>query len=282
MTTILSPKDPLSITCDKLRYLGNGQVTFNRYFTTGVGLIEINQPERHNSLSGKMMVEFRDIILDLEQRQQDDDLVALIVTGSRGKSFCAGIDLVFVREYMHGSMDNTETVNRLMHDTLTRLSRLPLITVASISGAAFGGGTELITAFDYICMDSSTILRFVQTRMGVSSPWGGARRLVARIGRKYALKVLAGAPTIDAAYGLEIGLVDKVVNAKKKDEAYNTCLDGCLELIEPFIYDQKTKERVSPAAVRGMKMLVSRSDDVHNDIDYEMLLFNSVVGSSKL
>lgn len=70
-----------------------------------------------------------------------------------------------------------------MYDTLTRMSRLPLITVASLAGAALGGGTELLTTFDYVCMDSITFIRFVQTRMGVTSPWGGAHRLVDRIGR---------------------------------------------------------------------------------------------------
>ena len=63
-------------------------------------------------------------------------------------------------------------VNHLMHDTLSRFACLPYITVASMAGPALGGGTEFITAFDYVCISSTTFLRFVQTRMGVTSPWG--------------------------------------------------------------------------------------------------------------
>jgi ethylmalonyl-CoA/methylmalonyl-CoA decarboxylase len=293
----LLPTDPLSITSEKLRSLGQGEVIYNASFAPGVALIELRHGERHNSFSGKMMAQFRDIILRLEQLSSDSDLVAVIMTGCAGKSFCSGIgmtigfvfasslilslrlDLAFAQEHMQG--DAKEAVNRFMHDTLTRFSRLSLITVASMAGAALGGGTELLTAFDYICMDSGTFIRFVQTRMGVSSPWGGARRLVPRIGRKHALRILGSAPVITAAYGLEVGLVDTIVDSGSKEAAYGACLQACLTLVEPFIVDQKSNDRVSPAAVRGMKQLVVRSEDP-SDIDYEMFLFNSVVGSSRL
>ncbi|CAO3592795.1 unnamed protein product [Absidia cylindrospora] len=212
-------------------------------------------------------------------------MVALVVTGCRGKSFCAGIDLAFAQEYMQGSGQAGEAVNRFMHDTLTRFACLPLITVASMAGAALGGGTEVLTAFDYICMDASTFIRFVQTRMGVTSPWGGARRLVSRIGQKHALRILAGAPVVDAVMAHSIGLVDKVVEkSATKEAAYDACLGACLEFVDSFVVDQKLGgERVSPVAVRGMKLLMTRSaGSTVSDVDYEMFLFNSVVGSSKL
>ncbi|KAI8338584.1 ClpP/crotonase-like domain-containing protein [Chlamydoabsidia padenii] len=252
--TLLSPRDPFSVTSNKLRLLGQGEVVYNNAFAPGVGLIELRHSKRHNSLSGKMMAQFRDIVLVLEQLPPDSDLVALVMTGSRGKSFCAGIDLTFAQDHMQDSAAK-ETVNRFMHDTLTRFSRLHLITVASIAGPALGGGTELLTAFDYICMDSTTFIRFVQTRMGVSSPWGGARRLVSRIGRKQTLRLLAGAPVINAALGLELGLVDGVVERQQGD-AYDGCLRACLDLVHPFVFESESNGRVSPAAVRGMKQLM--------------------------
>lgn len=292
----LLPTDPLSITSKKLRSLGQGEVFYNASFAPGVALIELRHPERHNSFSGKMMAQFRDIILKLEQLPFDSDLVAVIMTGCAGKSFCSGIgmtieifatclilshclDLAFAQEHMQG--DAKETVNRFMHDTLTRFSRLNVITVASMAGAALGGGTELLTAFDYICMDSGTFIRFVQTRMGVSSPWGGARRLVPRIGRKQALRILGSAPVITAVFGHQVGLVDTIVDSGSKEAAYDACLQACLSFVEPFVVDQKSNDRVSPAAVRGMKQLMVRSEDP-SDVDYEMFLFNSVVGSSRL
>ncbi|CAO3640057.1 unnamed protein product [Cunninghamella echinulata] len=189
-----------------------------------------------------MMAEFRDIVLQLEedQHREDNDIVAIIVTGCRGKSFCAGIDLLFAREHMHGSVEAGETINRYMHDTLTRFARLSYITVASMAGATLGGGTEVITAFDYIIMDHSTFIRFVQTRMGISSPWGGLRRLIHRIGRKQALTILAGAPTITADYGKKVGLADLIVTSSKdKAEAYDHCLEASLDFVKHFVTMRK-------------------------------------------
>lgn len=184
---------------------------------------------------------------------------------------------------MHGSVEAGETINRLMHDTLTRFARLSYITVASMAGAALGGGTEVITAFDYIIMDHSTFIRFVQTRMGIASPWGGGRRLIHRIGRKKALSILAGAPTITADYGKNVGLIDKVVTtSKNKTEAYDHCLQASLEFVKHFVTDEKTDSRVNPGAVRGMKTIINRSEQDTVDVDFEMGLFRKLVGSSKL
>ncbi|SAL99621.1 hypothetical protein [Absidia glauca] len=281
----LVPTDPISVIGEKLRSLGQGTVIYKADFAPGVGLVELQQPERHNSFSGKMMAEFRDIVLALEQQSQDSDMVALVMTGSRGKSFCAGLDMVFAEEHLKGRIRSREAVNRFMYDTLTRMSRLPLITVASLAGAALGGGTELLTTFDYVCMDSTTFIRFVQTKMGVTSPWGGIHRLVDRIGRKHALRIVAGAQPIDARMAHQIGLVDKVVESSNtsKLDAYETCLAACLDLISPFVFDSKSKERVSPAAARGMKQLMARSErSTSGVIDHDMALFNSVATLAKL
>jgi ethylmalonyl-CoA/methylmalonyl-CoA decarboxylase len=88
---LLVPSDPISVIGEKLRLLGQGTVIYKADFAPGVGLVELQHPERHNSFSGKMMAEFRDIVLTLEQQSQDSDMVALVMTGSRGKSFCAGL-----------------------------------------------------------------------------------------------------------------------------------------------------------------------------------------------
>jgi ethylmalonyl-CoA/methylmalonyl-CoA decarboxylase len=193
--------------------------------------------------------------------------------------------MVFAEEHLKGRIRSREAVNRFMYDTLTRMSRLPLITVASLAGAALGGGTELLTTFDYVCMDSTTFIRFVQTKMGVTSPWGGIHRLVDRIGRKHALRIVANAQPIDARMAHQIGLVDKVVDSSNTGEldAYETCLAVCLDLIRPFVFDPKSKERVSPAAVRGMKQLMARSErSTSGVIDHDMALFNSVATLAKL
>ncbi|ORY97800.1 ClpP/crotonase-like domain-containing protein [Syncephalastrum racemosum] len=278
-TSALSVSDPLETTANKLRGLGQGSVRFITE-NPAIALVILDNPQRHNALSGKMMAELRDIVLQLEEQQyqpEHDERVAVVVSGSAGKSFCAGLDLDFAREHLQ-SGEAGMALNKLMNDTMARFARLPYITVASVAGPVLGGGTEFITAFDYICMASTAHLRFVQTRMGVTSPWGGARRLVNSIGRKQALKVLGTAPKLDAVTAHAIGLVDVVVNTDKQG-SYEACLKASYELLNGFIQDEQTGERVSPGAIRGMKQLVARAD-LDQDSEFELNLLATVAAKS--
>ncbi|KAI9274299.1 ClpP/crotonase-like domain-containing protein [Phascolomyces articulosus] len=291
MTTTASTNDSTTIAITKLYSLGQGKVHYEPHFAQGIGLITLDNPERQNAFSGKMMVEFHEIVVRLE-KQDPKDTVAIIVTGAAGKAFCAGLDLTFAQKHLR-EPGMASHVNHLMHDALSRFSRLPYITVASMAGPALGGGTEMITAFDYVCIASTTFLRFVQTRMGVSSPWeisvnhlsvydtGGARRLANSLGRKKALFILGSAPKIDANMAKELGLADVIVNTTRGSDAYNACLDASKTFLRGFIFDERTNERVTPGAVRGMKKLIVRAD-LKEDEAFEASVLQELAGLSKI
>lgn len=153
----------------------------------------------------------------------------------------------FAREYLSDPKD-TMALNEIMYHAIHKLTQLPLITMAVALGGSIGGGSELITAFDFICMSQeSGFIHFVQTRMGVSSPWGGMARLISIVGKKKGLIWMAGGAKIDAKEAFEHGLVDLLV---EKD---TECLDQTLLFLNPFLWDDR--KRVSSVAVRGMKQL---------------------------
>ncbi|KAI8388671.1 ClpP/crotonase-like domain-containing protein [Radiomyces spectabilis] len=266
---VFSETDSLEITGQKLLQLGEGEVQLTKHYVPGIALIVLHHPKRHNALSGRMMAQLNDIVKQLEQDQ--GDLVAVIMTGSAGKSFCAGLDLNFAREYLQ-DLAAAKAMNKFMHSVLSRFARLPLITVASVAGPALGGGTELLTAFDFICMHSQSYIRFVQTRMGVTSPWGGARRLMKQIGRKEALRVMASAPVLYAQEAKEIGLIDVIIPVELSSNRYETCLAACVEFLKPFVTDDHGA-RVAPDAVRGMKRLLTAADS-EEQIEQDMLIFS--------
>ncbi|GAA5817548.1 hypothetical protein MFLAVUS_011096 [Mucor flavus] len=231
---------------------GQGTVQLDLKYQPGVALVTFNNVKRHNALSGKMMVEFYHVITQLEQNTQD--LVAVIFMGSGLKSFCAGLDLSFAREYLT-SAEDAMSLNQLMYDAIDRLTKLPLITLGIAIGGSIGGGSELITAFDFVCMSQqSGFIHFVQTRMGVSSPWGGMARLVSSVGKKRALIWMAGGEKVRAKEAFEHGLVDLVV---ERDE---DCLKESLLFLQRFLVDDVTKRQVAPNAVRGMKLLAIKKD----------------------
>ena len=123
------------------------------------------------------------------------DGAALILSGDGGH-FCAGLDFELAKGEL-STPENGELMSMLMTDNLNRLRSLPLLSVAAVDGAGFGGGAELATACDWRVMAADARLRFVQAKMGATTGWGGSARLVELVGRRQALRLLTLSPTVD-------------------------------------------------------------------------------------
>lgn len=117
-----------------------------------------------------MMMELWRIMKTLEEWKEGKG----IILHSVGDVFCSGGDLNTVRKI--ANPDDGYKMAILMHETLTRLHQLPLISVALVQGKALGGGAELATACDFRLFTSKGEIGFVQGRMGVVTGWGGGTR----------------------------------------------------------------------------------------------------------
>ncbi|KAJ8411475.1 hypothetical protein AAFF_G00162830 [Aldrovandia affinis] len=169
---------------------------------SGIAVMTVSNPARMNAFSGTMMLELQDRVSELEQWA---DGKGLIVHGDAG-TFCSGSDLNAVRA-ISDPQDGMKMC-MFMQNVLTRLLRLPLISVALVEGRALGGGAELTTACDFRLMTVGSEIRFVHKHMGLVPGWGGAARLVRIVGSGNALKLLGGAWKVDPEYGERIGLSD--------------------------------------------------------------------------
>ncbi|KAM4568112.1 LOW QUALITY PROTEIN: ethylmalonyl-CoA decarboxylase [Fundulus diaphanus] len=178
----------------KLRAFPGGSVDLLRR-DSGIAVLTINNPARMNAFSGTIR--------------------GVVCAGT----FCSGSDLNAVRAI--SKPQDGMKMCMFMQDTLTRLLRLPLISVALVEGRAVGGGSELTTACDFRLMTSGSVIQFVHKHMGLVPGWGGAARLVRIVGSRNALKLLGGATKVDPELGLGIGLADGVLEA---DEDAGTAL----------------------------------------------------------
>lgn len=73
-------------------------------------------------------------------------------------------------------------------------------------------------------MTSDSVIQFVHKHMGLVPGWGGAARLVQIVGSQNALKLLGGALKVNLEFGLQIGLVDGVLEASQVQEGAETLL----------------------------------------------------------
>ncbi|KAL3666675.1 hypothetical protein V7S43_008304 [Phytophthora oleae] len=229
-------------------------------------VLEIHSPTARNALSGKMMADLADIVAMLEDPDVNGKLNAVVVRGTGGW-FCAGADLRVAQQEMT-SPEAGAAMGALMVDTLTRLRRLPLVSVACIEGGAYGGGAELATACDFRVLEAKAVIQFVQVRMGVSPAWGGGARLYKIVGRQEALRLLCTAEKLSAQRALGIKLADFT---------FDTTTDGADAAICSFV---NPFDAIAPAVSHGSKRVINRADDVSLDavLSYEHDVFKSLWG----
>ena len=223
-----------------------GRVSLALDAASGIARLVLRNRPHANALSSSMMVDLSEAIDRLEQW----DAGAAVVLSGEGGTFCAGAAL---NDGVLSSAEMGALFSGLMSESLTRLRRLPLVSVAAIDGAAIGGGAELATATDWRLLAPGARVQFVQARMGVSTGWGGAGRLAETVGRREALRLLLHSPSLDAAAAVGAGLADAVGG-----EGEPAAEAAVRLLLEPALERAGSRQ-----AVRALKAAVA----AHSQID---------------
>ncbi len=206
-----------------------------------MAVLELQNPEARNAMSVGMMVDFLDAAAALKK----DPPTVLIVCGSGTAGFCAGGDLRDVRDHLLDS-SSAEGMPVVMGAALNAIAALPSVVISAVDGHALGGGAELSQVADWVILGPTGCIGFVHARLGVSPGWGGAARLIHRLGRARALRVMVAGHRFRGAEALAVGLADQFVEGEGAVETARTLASRILTS--------------SDAAVRGILDIV-RSDD---------------------
>lgn len=197
-------------------------------------LARIDRPGALNAINFAVMDELEDLLTDIES---DKSVRALILTGSGTDAFVSGGDL---REFHTlKTAEEARKMSRRMLDILYRIERLPCWTIACVNGPAYGGGCEMMLAFDFRTASGSATFGFTQSKFYLPPGWGGITRLIERVGRSTALKWLAKAATVDADTALERGLVDEVYPQEELTAATRKFADDITKNDRRFIQNMK-------------------------------------------
>ncbi len=98
---------------------------------------------------------------------------------------------------------------RRQRETLAALRRAPVLHVVVVGGVAFGWGTELTLAADYVIAADGARFALPETGLGILPGAGGSTELQRRIGPAHALRLGMTGEVIDAAEAARIGLVQE-------------------------------------------------------------------------
>ena len=77
-----------------------------------------------------------------------------------------------------------------VHDVLDQIRYFPVPVIGALNGVALGGGAELAMACDIRIGAAHADLGLIQSRLAVTTAWGGGIDLINAVGNSAALAIL--------------------------------------------------------------------------------------------
>lgn len=177
--------------------------------------IVLNRPEKRNALSMELC---QQLDQQVTTASKTPGIRCVLIRGE-GKSFSAGIDLNAFNELkeMYGA-DWTYRGRMIAADiqnTLNRLERLELPTIALLHGHCLGMALELVMACDFRIATPDCKIGLPETLLGLVADVGGTTRLTHLIGPARAKELILTGRTIAASQGESWGLITQCVAAEE-------------------------------------------------------------------
>ncbi|HXV71398.1 MAG TPA: enoyl-CoA hydratase family protein [Acidimicrobiia bacterium] len=176
----------------------------------GVATVTFDRPEKLNALTFDVYADFRDLLVEIEHREE---VRVLVVTGS-GKGFCSGGDVNdIIGRLLEMDTKGLLEFTRMTGAVVENMRRLPIPIIASVNGVAAGAGSVIALAADLRLLAASSSFHFLFTRVGLAGADMGSAYLLPRIvGLGRATELLLLGEKVEPADAVAIGLASRVVD----------------------------------------------------------------------
>jgi len=178
-----------------------------------IATITLHRPDRMNAFTGTMM---REMIDAFDQVDADDDVRAVIVTGS-GRAFCAGADLGGGGETFAGGGSDIKTPVGVVRDgggmVTLRIFECTKPVIGAINGAAVGIGVTMTLPMDIRLASDQSKFGFVFARRGIVPEACSSWFLPRLVGISQAAEWCYSGRVFPASEALDGGLVRSVHEA---------------------------------------------------------------------
>ena len=188
----------------------NGPLRRNDH--NGVITLTLNTPKSFNALSEEMLSALQRALDAIAE----DNSVRCVVLAAEGKAFCAGHDL----KQMRANPDKAyyQALFARCGDVMQSLVNLPVPVIAKVQGIATAAGCQLVASCDLAVAAKSTRFAVSGINVGLfcSTP---AVALSRNVARKRAMEMLLTGDFIDADTALDWGLINRVADDARLDDA---------------------------------------------------------------
>lgn len=187
----------------------------NTYRTPPIATVELNRPERHNSLVPELLRELRDVLNAVGNDQE----IRVVVLAAAGESFSTGGD---VRGFFTAGDQladyASETVG-LLNEAILDLMRLNQPVIAAVHGIVTGGSLGLLLGADVVLMAPEATITPWYSEVGYSPDGGWTAILPNIIGKQRASRILLHNETITAEQAVAWGLATDVTTRVRERAA---------------------------------------------------------------
>jgi len=221
----------------------------------GIGFLIINRPAALNALNSETLSE---IYKAIEEISNDDEVLAVIITGAGDKAFVAGADISEMKDM---SVIEGRKFGILGNKVFRAIETLEKPVIAAVNGFALGGGCELSMACDIRIASTKAKFGQPEVGLGITPGFGGTQRLPRLVGMAMAKELIYSSRIIGAEEAYRIGLVNKVVEPE-------ALMGEVTKLAEEIIRNAPIAVKLSKQAInRGMQI------DIDTAISFEAELF---------
>jgi methylglutaconyl-CoA hydratase len=190
----------------------------------GVAHVTLNRPDKHNALDPSFIQALTQTLKNLEKEK-----VRALWLKANGKSFCAGADLLWMKESTQLTKNENIEDALQLGDLFYRLYHMEIPTIASIQGGCYGGGIGLMACCKIVIASVSAQFCFREVRIGLApamiSPY-----ILAAIGPRLAEAFYLTGETFSAQRAYEMHLCHQVVDEDQlipaSTEIVNAVLKG--------------------------------------------------------
>jgi methylglutaconyl-CoA hydratase len=198
--------------------------TIETVYAKGIAQIWLNRPDLRNAMNDVMFTE----LYDAFAAAIADPDVRIILLAGRGKAFCAGGDLTWMKTAKSMSAEDARKDSVKLARVLRQIYESPKPVVARVQGSAFAGGMGLVSACDIAVASTDAKFCLSEVKLGLMpamiSPY-----VIKAMGEPNARRYMLTAEILDAAEAYRIGFVHDIAQPEEFDAKVNAILGHLIQ-----------------------------------------------------
>ncbi|MEO8533756.1 MAG: enoyl-CoA hydratase-related protein [Flavobacterium sp.] len=171
-----------------------------------IATVTINRPTKLNALNKATISDLNKAIKLLGK---NNDVRAIVLTGSGEKAFVAGADISEFANYT--IVEGAQLAAEGQESLFDYIENLKKPVIAAVNGFALGGGLELAMACHFRVASDNAKMGLPEVTLGLIPGYGGTQRLPQLVGKGRAMEMIMTAAMISAEEAKQYGLVNHVV-----------------------------------------------------------------------